>query len=287
MGLLSAEFLTRLGRLAISSRKRASGTQNGERRSQRRGISQEFADHRPYVPGDDLRFLDWHLYGRLDTLWIKLFEEEQDRTVQILIDASASMEGEKLDQARKVAAALAAVGLYRQDRVVVGAFDSKVTSHHPPRRGRESLHAVFRSIEEIKLGEQTDLVRAIDSWPRHRGSGIAILMTDFLHQDGPEPALRRLIARGMEVYAFHVIAPVEIRPAVDGDLLLIDRETGEELAVTVDEGVLERYEAGVRAWLDQVATVCHGLGVGYARVLTSSPVEDVVLQDLRRLGMVG
>jgi uncharacterized protein (DUF58 family) len=287
MPLLSAEFLTRLGRLGLASRRRAAGVQFGERRSNRRGNSQEFADHRPYVPGDDLRFLDWHLYGRLDALWIKLFEEEQDRVVQILIDTSASMAGEKLDQARRVAAALAAVSIARQDRVAVGGLDEGVRFRSPPRRGRENLLPVFRSIEELTVGSKTDLARAIDAWPRLRGAGIALLFTDFLHPDGPEPPLRRLLGRGLEVHVFQVVAPIEVRPAIDGDLLLIDEETGEELALTVDEGVLDRYEAQVRQWLDHCATVCHGLGVGYARVLTSTPVEDVVLTDLRRLGLVG
>lgn len=287
MALLSAEFLQRLGRMALGSRRRKDGVQQGERRSQRRGISQEFADHRPYVPGDDLRFLDWHLYGRLDTLWIKLFEEEQDRTVQILIDGSASMEGEKIDQARKVAAALAAVALTRNDRVAVGTLDENLRSQAAPRRGRQALHGVFETIEAIQPKGKTDLSRAIDQWPRLRGAGIALLFTDFLHPEGAEAPLRRLVARGLEVHAFHVVAPAEIRPNIDGDLLLIDRETDEELAVTVDSRVLERYEAHARAWLAQCETVCRGLGVGYAQVLTSVPVEDFVLSDLRRLGLVG
>lgn len=286
MALLSASFLQRLGRMALGSRKRASGTQIGERRSQRRGNSQEFADHRQYVPGDDLRFLDWHLYGRLDSLWIKLFEEEQDRTVQILVDRSGSMEGEKLDQARRVAAALAAVSLYRNDRVAVGTLDEKLYSQAPPRRGRGSLHPVFQTIEGITSGGGTDLVRAVDQWPRLRGAGIALLFTDFLHADGAEPVLRRLLARGLEVHAFHVIAPGEIKPVLDGDLTLVDTETGAEMSVSVDARSLARYEAQVRGWMDHCETVCRGLGVGYARVRTDLPVEDVVLHDLRRLGLV-
>lgn len=287
MALLSPEFLQRLARMTLHSRRRGSSAQVGERRSQRRGQSQEFADHRPYVPGDDLRFLDWHLYGRLDTLWIKLFEEENDRVVQLLLDCSASMEGEKLDQARRVAAALSVVALGRQDRVSVGGLADKLTLHAPSRRGRQSTMAVFRTLEEVRPSGKTDLARAIDAWPRQRGSGIALLFTDFLHEEGPEPALRRLLARGQEVHAFHVVAPAEIRPdELDGDLILVDHETGEEVAVTIDEGVLDRYEAQARAWMDRCEEVCRALGVGYARILTSVPVEDVVLRDLRRLGLV-
>ena len=286
MPLLDASFLTRLGRLAIGSRRKAVGTQQGERRSQRRGNSQEYADHRAYVPGDDLRHLDWHMLARLDTLWIKLFEEEQDRTVQVLIDTSGSMSGEKLDQARRVAAALSAVALYRNDRVAVAGLTDKLSLQSPPRRGRGNLHAVFKTIEATLADGGTDLSRAIEQWPRMRGAGIALLLTDFLHPDGPEPVLRRLLGRGLEVHAFHVIAPGELRPVLDGDLTLIDHETGEELNVSIDDKALATYEARAAAWLDHVSTVCRGLGVGYARVRTDLPVEEVVLQDLRRLGLV-
>lgn len=286
MPLLDASFLQRLQRLALGSRRRAASVQQGERRSPRRGHSQEFADHRPYVPGDDLRFLDWHLYARLDTLWVKLFEEEADRTVQILVDTSSSMDGEKLEQARRVAAALGAVALYRNDRVAVGALTDKLESATPPRRGRQGLHPLFVALEALQPAGGTDLSRAVADWPRHRGAGIALLLTDFLHPDGPEPVLRRLIGRGLEVHAFHVIAPGEIRPVLDGDLTLVDHETGEELTLSVDDRALAAYEARARAWMEQVATICRGLGVGYARVRTDLPVEDVILADLRRLGLV-
>ncbi len=286
MGLLSPEFLLRLGRLTIGTRRRTAGVQVGERRSIRRGSSQEFADHRPYVPGDDLRFLDWHLYGRLDSLWIRLFEEEQDRVVQLLLDCSGSMEGEKLDQARKAAAALAVVALGRQDRVVVGALDNAVQVHTPPRRGRESTAGTFRTIEQIHPGGTTDLVKAIEAMPRHRGAGIALLFTDFMYPEGAEAPLRRLLARGMEVHAFHVVSPAELSPPIDGDLLVIDRETGEEVMVTMDDSARRKFETAAKAWLEDVERVCSRLGVGYVRLSTGVPVEDVVLHDLRRLGLL-
>ncbi len=120
VALLPASLLDRLAALTLRARRRGAGVTTGGRKSPRRGRSQEFADHRPYVPGDDLRFLDWHLYGRLDALWIKLFEEEEDRVVQCLVDCSASMQGEKLAYARQLAGAMAflALGVYIGTRVV-------------------------------------------------------------------------------------------------------------------------------------------------------------------------
>lgn len=285
--LLSPDFLKRLSALTLRSKRRGSGVRAGERRSRRRGQSQEFADHRPYVPGDDLRFLDWHLYGRLDTLWVKLFEEEEDRVVQVLLDCSASMQGEKLDYARQIAGALSFVALGHNDRVTVAGLNDGLAHYAPPRRGRRATNLVFQTLEAVHPTGGSDPAKALGSYPRQRGTGIALLFTDFLYPDGPDVALKQLRARGNEVHVFHLVAPSELRPALDGDLVLVDAETGEEMAVTVDAGVLDRYEATVHAWADEMALTARRLGCGYTRVLTSTPIQEFVLQDLRREGVVG
>ena len=285
--LLPPALLQKLSALTLRSRRRGGGIRGGIRRSLRRGQSQEFADHRPYVPGDDLRFLDWHLYGRLDSLWIKLFEEEDDRNVQLLIDCSASMEGEKLDYARQIGAALAWVSLGRSDRVTVAALAEAIAHYAPARRGRGAAHHVFRTLEAIQPGGGSDPASALQGLPRQRGTGIALLFTDFLYPDGPDLALRRLLARGNELHAFHILSPVDIRPDLSGDVLVVDAETGEELPATLDEAVLDRYEATVRAWAEEMETTCRRLGVGYTRLVTTTPVEEAILTTLRRQGLVG
>ena len=285
--ILSPDFLKRLAALTLRSRKRGAGVRAGERRSRRRGQSQEFADHRPYVPGDDLRFLDWHLYGRLDALWVKLFEEEEDRVVQVLLDCSTSMEGEKLEYARQVAAALAFIALGHNDRVTVAGLTDTVATYAPPRRGRSASNIVFRSLEQVHPDGGSDPARALASFPRQRGTGIALLFTDFLYPEGPDAALRQLLARGNEVHVFHIVAPAELRPAVDGDLVLVDAESGEELAISVDEATLDRYEATVHAWAEEMEITARRLGAGYTRVLTSTPLDEFIFKDLRRTGVVG
>ena len=272
--------------MTLRSRRRAGGVRQGERRSRRRGQSQEFADHRPYVAGDDLRFLDWHMYARLDTLWVKLFEEEQDRTVAVLLDASASMEGEKLDYARQVAAAISFVALGQADRVLVAGMSDELAHYSPARRGRRAANAVFSSLEAVHPGGGTDLARAIAALPRQRGAGIGLLFTDFLYPDGAEAALKRLLSRNLELHAFHVMAPWELRPELEGDLTLIDAETGEQVSVSLGERALDRYEAEVRAFSDEVAETCRRLGVTYTRLLTSVPVDEVILRTLRDQGVL-
>ncbi len=287
VALLSPDLMRMLAPLAFGSRRRVAGKRGGERRSPRRGQSQEFADHRPYVPGDDLRYLDWHLYGRLDALWIKLFEEEDDRTVQLLLDCSASMEGVKLQMSRRLAAALSWIALGRSDRVAVASLSDRLASYAPPRRGRGAAAGVFRTLEEVRPGGDTDLVRALGAYPRQRGAGWVLLFTDFLYAHGPDEALRRLRATGADVHAFHVLSPADLRPDLDGDVVLIDAETGAEMAMTVDEGVLERYQATVLAWADEMRLTCERLGVGYTRLDTRTPIERLVLGELRRQGLVG
>ena len=287
MPLLPPELLQRLSALTLRSRKRGHGVRGGERRSTRRGQSQEFAAHRPDVPGDDLRFLDWHLYGRLDQLWVKLFEEEDDRVVVAALDTSDSMRGDKLDYARQVAAALAWVALGHGDRVSIAAWSDQLASYAPPRRGRGSAHGVFRTLEGLQTDGITDLAKGLAATPRQRGSAVVLLFTDMLMPEGPDAVLRQLRARGYEVHAFHLLAPVDVRPNLSGDVVLVDGETGDELPVTVDEHTLDTYEATVHAWAEDMALTCRRLGVGYTRVLTSMPVEELVLGELRRQGLVG
>ena len=286
MSLVPPSLLQKLARLGLSSRKRAAGARQGERRSIRRGQSQEFADHRPYVAGDDLRFLDWHLYGRLDTLWIKLFEEEEDRVVQLFLDCSGSMEGAKLDFARQLAGALAFVALGRTDRVSVAALSDELASYAPPRRGRSSTNAVFQTLEAVHPGGQTNLARALERYPRQRGAGIALLFTDLLYEEPVDVVLKRLLARNAEVHLFHILSPVDIRPDLHGDVVLVDGETGEELHVSASERTLDRYEATVHAWAEEMEATCRRLGVSYVRLTSEANLEDVLLRDLRRLGIV-
>lgn len=287
MPLIPPSLMRRLSSLTLKVSKRGYGMTGGERRSIRRGQSQEFADHRPYVPGDDLRHLDWHLYGRLDQLWLKLFEENDDRVVQAMLDASASMQGEKLDYARQLAAALAWVALGHGDRVAVAGISDTLAHYAPARRGRAAASGVFRSLEAIHPSGPTDLSAGIARSPRQRGNGVVLLFTDMLYPDGPDRALQQLRARGNEVHAFHVISPADLRPDLSGDVVLVDAETGEEMSLTVDEDVLDAYEATMHAWADEMRSTCHRLGVGYSRLLTATPVEEVLLKDLRRQGLLG
>ncbi|MEN0063771.1 MAG: DUF58 domain-containing protein [Myxococcota bacterium] len=282
--MIDPALLDRLTALSLVSLQRRPGQSGGQRASRRRGTSQEFADHRPYVPGDDLRHLDWHLYGRLDTLWVKLFEAEDDQVVQCLVDASASMRGDKLTTAKQLAAAFAWVSLHHGDRVSTASLTDGVVRYRPARRGRGQAPAIFSELEAIEATGPTDLGQAVARLPRQRGAGTALLFTDFLFANDPEPLLRRLLARHTEVWALHLLSPADVRPNLMGDVVLVDAETGEEFPTTIDEAMLDRVEATMIAWADEIEEACRKLGVSYVRIWTATPLEELLFGQLRAEG---
>jgi uncharacterized protein (DUF58 family) len=282
MALLSRELLAKLTRFSLKSRSRKAGIRAGAHRSRRRGQSQEFADHRAYVPGDDIRYLDWHLYGRLDTLWIKLFEAEDDRVIQLFLDNSASMNGAKLDLAKKLAGALSVIALASQDRLAFAAVNDTLHSYAPPSRGRQRVAPTLKTLEGLPCEGGTRWQEAMAGAPRHRGSGVALLFTDGLDEGGLEASLRRLSARNDEVHLFHILSPEDWRPSLRGDLLLIDSETGAELPVSIDERYIDEHEATVAEWAQGLRRQCQRLGVGYSLLSTADDIDDILFRDLRR-----
>src|SRR5947207_5817762 len=182
--LLDPQFLARLEQLELVSKKIFMGRMKGERRSNRKGQSVEFADYRNYVVGDDLRFLDWNIYGRLDRLFIRLFMEEEDLHFYLLIDNSLSMDfgtPTKLHYARQVAAALGFIGLVNMDRVVIEAFNERLTQSLPAARGRRSLWRVLDFLQNIEPAGASDLRRALRTFSlKCSGKGVVIVLSDFM-----------------------------------------------------------------------------------------------------------
>src|SRR5579871_908201 len=216
--LLEPGFLNRLEQLELVSRKIFLGRMKGERRSKRKGQSVEFADYRNYVVGDDLRFLDWNLYARLDRLFLRLFMEEEDLHFYILLDNSLSMDfgsPTKLHYAKQVAAALGFVGLVNADRVVVEAFNDRLTQSMPAARGRRSVWRLVDFLQKLEPAGPSDLKKALRTFSlKCSGKGIVIVLSDFMDKKGCEDALRYLIARQMDVYVIQILSQEEIEPEI-------------------------------------------------------------------------
>lgn len=290
MPLLSPELLRRLEQLQLLARRRARSNLRGERRSRARGLSVEFADHRAYAPGDDLRYLDWNLYGRLDRLFLKLYEEERELPVRLFLDASESMtfgDPVKFDFARRVAAAVGYVALCGFDRVSVLPFPERAEDLAARRglrvvRGRRSALALFQHLEALTAGGPGDFNAALRRGALEaRQAGVAVVLSDFLDPAGYEVGLNALVGRGFQVHAVQILAPEELTPAAYGDLRLVDAETGAPQEVTFARYRLAAYQQTVRNYVQRLRDFCAGRGVHFFLASSADSLDELLLKQLR------
>jgi uncharacterized protein (DUF58 family) len=288
--LLPPSLLNKLERLELVSRKIFRGQLKGERRSRRKGQSVEFMDYRNYVPGDDLRFLDWNLYARLDRLFIKLFLEEEDLHFYALIDSSASMRfgtPSKLRVAQQLAAALGFIGLCRADRVRLHTLTGPASENPPILRGRSS---VWRMIEYLTAIQPTGLTTLADSVRRfclrNTSKGIVVLLSDLLDKSGYQAALRLLLAREFDIYVIHILSREEMYPDLVGDLKLIDCEDRDVADVTISQPLLNRYQKTLAQFIQDARQFCTRRGISYLLVDNSQSVEDIITKYLQERGLV-
>lgn len=288
--LLSPEFLARIDQLAFASKKIFAGKIRGDRLTKRRGQSAEFADYRNYVVGDDLRFLDWNIYARLEKLFIKLFLQEEDLHVNILIDTSKSMEWGSPDKGlytRQVAAALAYIGLVNFDRVSLYTYSNGLQYELAGIRGRRWMFKVIEFLSEAEYAGAGDLQKTGKQFAiRHPQPGIVVLLSDFLDKGGVEPGLRYLLGRNYDVYAVQILSPEEIEPPLAGDLRLTDVEDDDMAEVTVSRALLEKYRRTLHAYCQSIKEYCARRGVNYMFTSTQVPFDQMVLSYFRQRGLV-
>jgi uncharacterized protein (DUF58 family) len=288
--LLSPELLAQLERLEIVTRKMFRGRKKGERRSKRKGQSVEFADFRNYVPGDDLRLLDWNLYARLDKLIVKLFLEEEDLHFYLLLDASRSMEfgqPSKLQYARQLAASLAFIGLVRADRVRIETLGQAVRQRSPVLRGRSSVPRMLRQIEAIGPEDPVSLASGVKNFClRNTGRGVVVLLSDLMDKQGYETALRWFVAHQVDCYVIHLLSQEELAPEVKGDLKLVDCEDHDEADITVSAPLLARYQRTLHEFTQGAREFCTRRGIQYLLADNRMPVQKLVAHHLRRRGLV-
>lgn len=289
--LLEPEFLRKLERLALAAKRVQLGMTKGERNSKRKGSSVEFADYRDYVQGDDLRFVDWNIYGRLNSLYLKLFREQEDLTVHLLIDASRSMAfgtPPKIEFACKMAAAVGYIALCGFDQVTVETISAEGGQILRPCRGKFSAGKLFSFLQGVGSGGDTQLERGCRSHVlRSRAKGVAILISDFFDTEGHQGALKRLRQSGSDVYVVHVLAPEEMEPELSGDLKLLDSETGTAVELSVSRALLKRYRENRDHFCDEIRRYCLGAGITYFLTPSQTPVETIVMDMFRRGGVLG
>jgi uncharacterized protein (DUF58 family) len=285
--LLEPAFLERLERLRLSARRRIRGAV-GERRSRTLGRGVEFADHRAYQVGDDWRYVDWNIYSRLDRLFVKLFQEDEEADVHLLVDASGSMgfgNPPKLEYAKRLAAALGYVALAGGDRVGCAILRGGRVRALPPRRGRAHARHLFQFLESEQAQGGTDLEAAARAYAPHR-RGVAVAIGDLLDPRGVEGFVQRLRHAGFETFVVHVLAEEDLSPPILGELRLVDAETGERVEVDLDTAVVGAFLRARDEFLAACQSLCARLGVAYVRATTAVPVEELVLRYLREAGLV-
>lgn len=288
--LLSPDLLAKLEHMELVSRKIFRGRMKGERKSRRRGQSVEFADFRNYVAGDDLRFIDWNMYARLDKLFLKLFLEEEDLHFYSLIDVSDSMRfgsPTKFEYAKQLAAALGYIGLCRADRVKIEPLDGSRQSRAPVFRGRKSLWQMIQYLESLECGTNANLNTSVKSFcMRNSGKGIVLLITDLMDKEGYEDALKYLVAQQMDVYLIHVLSQEEIDPEIAGDLRLVDCEDQDVAEVSVSQRLIDRYRATLAQFIGQARDFSSKRGIVYTMTSTERSVDRLVSRYLRQRGLV-
>jgi uncharacterized protein (DUF58 family) len=284
-------FLRKLERLAVVAKRVVALHGRGERRTRHVGSGIEFADHRDYVPGDDLRHLDWNLYGRLERPLVRMFDEDEDLPVYLLVDASASMDlgsPPKLRLARETAAALAYVALSNLDRVAVYPAADGLGVGLGLLRGKAQIHPILTLLASLRAGGRTDIGAAVSALvQRHRRRGVVVVVSDFFDPAGAEQWLGRLRYGRFEPVVVQINAPDEALPQLRGELTLVDAETGEERPVTVTAAVADGYQERYQARLRGLARFCRERAIPCVQVTSDHPLDDLVLRVLRGSGILG
>jgi uncharacterized protein (DUF58 family) len=293
--LFDPAFLKKLETLTLVARQLFRGGDRGDRRSTAHGASVEFADFRPYVQGDDFRRIDWNAYAKFESLMLRLFVEEQELAVHILLDCSASMDyGDplKFDYARRLAAALAYIALANTDKVTFTAVavDTETdTFLGPPSgtmRGKPGILRLMDQLENLRPAGRTDLNASLSRFTiRTRRAGLVVLISDFLSEPGYEEGIKRLRYAKHDVVMAQVLAPQELKPELLGDVRLVDAETDVGVDVSANRATLQAYAKRLSVFLDDVQSFAHRHSSSYLLANTATPFEELVLRQFRALGL--
>ncbi len=292
--LIDGRLMAQLDRLDVMSRKIFAGKLQGERRSKKRGQSVEFADYRQYSHGDDLRFVDWNIYARLDKLFLKMFLEEEDLSLLIAVDTSRSMDWgnpSKFVFNQKLAMALRYIGLINHNRVSLFSFNDEggllpLTNL----RGRRRTQEMGQWLLDREPAGGSDFTNAMRTIALSRqGKGVMAILSDFMFKEGYADGLRYIAGGGYDTFCMQTLSPEEIDPGshgLAGDLKLTDIEDDDRAEVTVNAALLKRYQERLQAYCDELHEFCIGRGMMHVRLDTSMDMSDLLMDYLRKRGLL-
>lgn len=292
MSLFDSEFLKRLEYLSLISKRVFRGQLLAQRRTKQLGGGIEFADHREYAQGDDLRYLDWNIYARYGDLLLKRFQEEEDLHVYILLDISPSMNTgnpTKFDYARRVAAALAYIALADLDRVAIHAYANEIAASLPLTRGKDRVLSVLRFLDTLKpSGTSTELGRVVRGFVnRAPRAGLVIIISDLFDQSGFQAGVDMLRHRRFEPHVIQLHTKEEANPQYLGDIELLEVETGTLRKLTITERKLKQYQQLFVEFLTQIDTYCRNYSLSCTRTTVDLPFDQLILRMMRVAGGLG
>ncbi len=275
--------------LSIRATRRLSGFAAGEQRSPATGGGIEFADYREYVPGDDVRLLDWSVYLRSRRLLVKLCAEEKELTLVTIIDLSRSMDyggPTKLALAKRIASVLAAIALGGGNRAGVAALGPALLEPVRPERKKLTMAGIARAVHSLEAVERSSPEAGLRQFAARYGRKcIAVLVSDLLFPDWPR-SLDALASSGCETHVVQLLAAEELDPPERGEVTLVDMEDGAETPVLADEGLLERYRRALEGYLSKVRAECARRELGYCLIGSDASLAKVFHEDFKKAGIV-
>jgi uncharacterized protein (DUF58 family) len=291
--LIDSALMAKLDQVDVMSRKIFAGKLQGERRSKKRGVSVEFADYRHYAHGDDLRFVDWNVYARLDKLFLKMFMEEEDLSLLIAIDASASMNWgnpNKFVFAQQIAMALGYIGLSNQNRVTLWSFNGDDVKPLPNLRGRRRTQEIGSWLLDLEPGGDAAFNEAMRFIALGRqGKGVMVILSDFMFKESYEKGLRYLSGGGYDTFCLQVLSPEEVDPGkhgLAGDLKLTDIEDDDTAEVTISAALLKQYRDNLNAYCGRLRDFCVRRGIMHLTIDSSTDLTVLLLDYLRKRGLL-
>jgi uncharacterized protein (DUF58 family) len=284
------DFLRKLERLHLIAKRLSWAGAKGEHAVSRKGFSLEFSDYRRYQPGDDLRYVDWNIYRRLDRLLLKVFTAEEELNIYLLVDTSRSMaEGApaKLDYAKKVAAALGYIGLKNLDRVGGAPFSTALHKPLTLGRGRKQILSMFSFLNHLSCTGETNLRASIHAFTKlFPHPGFVVIVSDLFDPEGWRRALEELTAKRYQSLVIHIVDEQELQPKARGDVALVDVEGGRERKFFLNDDLVRRFQAELASYFKEIETMCASRRIDYLRTTTQMPFDEFVLQTLRQVSSV-
>ncbi|MGE4283381.1 MAG: DUF58 domain-containing protein [Clostridia bacterium] len=277
--LFDSQFLRKIEQLRIDCRKLMSSNGSGNRKSRSKGSSVEFSDYREYSSGDDFRRIDWNAYGRFEKLFLKLFMEEREARINIFIDTSNSMnwgQPNKGIQGKRLAAALAYIGLSNFDRVSVYSINEQLHSSRKSIHGKDGFWQVLSYLSNLPFEGNTSLSKAIKAFDGNGGAGIAIVISDLMSFDGIKEGLKYLQFKKQDIILCHLLSPEELTPSVGGSVRMVDMETGEAKDITITHGLLKAYQNVLDSFTEDIKKYCFQRGINYISLSSDFNIEHMV-----------